>query len=702
MTAFRQVVGKLQDGDRDEALIGLEFVLRLDPAYAPAQNLHQQISAGSAEIDLDDVMSQLQAPTTDVINELLVEAVEDFNNQDFSASRKKVEMVLLDLPGHQEARQLLAEIEDATKGNSQINGFLAQARDALAQGESQEAANFVMMAQALDPHHPEIAPTLAEIERSSDMSMSQAGFSSDEKADPDGAVAFAAETDAVDFSAASEAADLFAGGEVEAPPADAEFGNGDSPVFSPPEITPPAATTEKVDAPPPAAEPEGYYESGPADDVSGLFDESPASSADDAAGSADSKGDAHDTIRKLLAQGGAAAAEDDYASAINSWSKIFLLDPEHEEARDRIEHIRHAKEEVDRRIEPMLADAREALGNGDTDTAKDFVGRILALSPKHVDASRLVEETGRVAARDGGGGSGGGGESAMPELEDDLFSDEFASTTDFGSELSTTDTLEGQWRTPTKPKRRLPWQLWAIVGAASAMVLAFGLWVGSSFLPDEDAAEQRVDTVNRVLVEAAELYNLKKIDEAILLLEQNSVDDVFQVRIDNRLADYRKVIATPVPTAVPGGLAACREMLADGQWMAAYERVAAELKTHPNDPALEEIRAEILKVEPLAGNLYGAMATGDFRAAVGLSRDLLEKRTGDPEVALVYERSLFNAAMAEMRAFNLPAADGYLTELAKLQPEDEEVGRILEFVKSYKSRPVDMQLEIFVGSIALR
>ncbi len=204
------------------------------------------------------------------------------------------------------------------------------------------------------------------------------------------------------------------------------------------------------------------------------------------------------------------------------------------------------------------------------------------------------------------------------------------------------------------------------------------------------------------LVEAAELYNLKKIDEAILLLEQNSADDPYQVRIDNRLDDYRKLVATPVPTPVPGGLVACREMLAEGQWMAAYERVAKELKTHPNDPALEEIRAEILSVEPEAAGLHGAMAAGDFRAAVAISKDLLEKRPDDAEVGVVYERSLFNAAMAEMRAFNLAAADGYLTELALRQPDDEEVGRVLEFVESYKSRPVDMQLEIFVGSIALR
>ena len=44
-TAFKQVVGKLQQGNREEALIGLEFVLRLDPAYSPAKNLHQQLSS---------------------------------------------------------------------------------------------------------------------------------------------------------------------------------------------------------------------------------------------------------------------------------------------------------------------------------------------------------------------------------------------------------------------------------------------------------------------------------------------------------------------------------------------------------------------------------------------------------------------------------------------------------------------------------
>jgi len=203
MTAFKQVVGKLQQGNREEALIGLEFVLRLDPAYAPALNLHQQLSSGAGEIDLNDIISQLQAPTTDAINNLLVEAVEDFNNRDFESARSKVEQVLLDLPGHDEARNLLGQIEEATKGESQVDQFLAQAREALAQGNSQEAANFVMMAQALDPHHRDIATTISEIEKSGGMSLSQAGFVPETEAEEE--VSFAPTDESVpDFAATTE------------------------------------------------------------------------------------------------------------------------------------------------------------------------------------------------------------------------------------------------------------------------------------------------------------------------------------------------------------------------------------------------------------------------------------------------------------------------------------------------------------------
>jgi tetratricopeptide (TPR) repeat protein len=695
MTAFKQVVGKLQQGNREEALIGLEFVLRLDPAYAPALNLHQQLSSGAGEIDLNDIISQLQAPTTDAINNLLVEAVEDFNNRDFESARSKVEQVLLDLPGHDEARNLLGQIEEATKGESQVDQFLAQAREALAQGNSQEAANFVMMAQALDPHHRDIATTISEIEKSGGMSLSQAGFVPETEAEEE--VSFAPTDESVpDFAATTEDADLFSTSPAEEAPVEAL---NEPPANHPEPALPPeesAAPDLSAGDPEPMSE-EPYYEDA-ADDVADLFDSSPAAVADGEDSAEVDPDDTHAVIRDLLTRGGTAAAADDYATAIYEWSRIFLVDPNHKEAKDRIEHIRHAKEDLEKRIEPMLTDAQAGHVSGDLDLARNFVDRALALYPNHVDATRLKEAIERGTHPDAEDGAAGG----MPELEDDLFSDEFGATADFGADAhQAKESLEGEWRTPQKPKRRLPWQWWAAIGGVGLLIVAGALWLGGVFVP-ADPGEPRIAVVNRVLIEAEDMYNQKQVEEAIIHLEQNSANDQFQPRIDNRLKEYRKVVATPVPTPIPEGLSISRELFAEGRWMAAFERVMAELKAHPNDAGLEELRLEILETEPEAANLHGALKAGDRRAALAIAKDLLDERPDDSEVAAFYDRELFNAALAELRAFNLAGAEVYLIELTARQPDDEEARRIGKFVNTYKGRPTDMQLEIFVGSLANR
>jgi tetratricopeptide (TPR) repeat protein len=739
MAAFKQVVGKLQQGNREEALIGLEFVLRLDPAYSPAKNLHHQLSSGAGPVDLNDVLGQLQAPTTDAINSLVIEAMEDFNNRDFDAARAKVEQVLLDLPGHEEARGLLGQIDAATKGASQVSQFLARAREALANGDSQEAANFVMMAQALDPHHSDIAATITAIERGGDVSLEQAGFA------PDGTQPL---PKPADFGPAADADDLFEGAEpgyIEGPDSPAastheasdigstapafdseapgihtggaafgtnaaDFG-GDSPDFG--DGSPAfGADAPEFDAEPPPERPaphqsastspsrpsEGYYDDGGVE-ADRLFETSASALAEDDGAAIVDPNDPNAIIRDLLIKGGTAAAADDYAAAIDAWSRILLIDRYHAEALDRIQHIRHAKDEIERRIEPMLEDARAAHRSGDLELARDFTRRALELSPRHVEATRLKENIDRGAHPDS---EERVVEAAMPELEDDLFSDEFAATADFGSAADKpATTLEGEWRTPVKPKRRLPWQWWAAIGAVGLLIVSATMWFAGVFAPEPEG-EPRVNVVNRVINEAKEMYYQKRVEEAILHLEQNSADDPYQVRIDNLLNEYRQAVATPVPTPVPEGLTACRDLLAEGRWMAAYERVMTELRLHPNDPGLEDVRTQILDVEPAAAGLYTALRAGEYAKAIAVSKDLLEKRADDAEVTAVYDRSLFNAALAELRAHNIPSAEKYLTELAGRQPEDEEVQRILALASTYKTKPVDMQLEVFVGSLAER
>jgi tetratricopeptide (TPR) repeat protein len=632
----------------------------------------------------------------------LVEAVELYDERDFDGAREKVEQVLLDLPGHEEARFLLSQIEEATKGESQVDQFLQQARNALEKGDSQEAANFVVMAQALDPHHKGIAETIALIEQGGDVSLEQAGFASEETAPP---MMEGTQAEPTGFEPATESSDLFSAPEHEAP----EIGIGDSPEFEesepleeavpgppPPHVSTPTAADSDAE-PEPLTGSEPYYDD--ADAAEGLFETGPAMSSGEAEDVEIDPGDTQAVIRDLLQKGGTAAAADDYVGAIDAWSRILLLDHTHEEARDRIEHIRHAKEEIDRRIEPMLTDARSSHVSGDLEMARDFVQRALEISPNHVEATRLLEDIQRGAHPDSAEAPI---DSDMPELEDDLFSDEFEATADFGEAAGGRPrTVEGEWRTPVKPKKKIPWQWWALAGVAGLVLVGAAMWFGG-FLAPKPEGEARIEVVNRVLTEARALYNQKRIEEAILHLEQNSADDEFQMRIDKVLNEYRAAIATPVPTPIPEGLTACRDLLAEGRWLAAYERVTSELQAHPNDPGLEAVRQQILDVEPAVEELYSAWRSGDYQTVIEISKRLLEKYPDDPEISAAYDRYLFNAALAQLRARKLPEAESYLTKLQQRHPDDDEVQRILEFIETYKSRPVDMQLEIFVGSLSDR
>jgi len=346
----------------------------------------------------------------------------------------------------------------------------------------------------------------------------------------------------------------------------------------------------------------------------------------------------------------------------------------------------------------VLIDAQASFAGGDLELARNFVDRVLTLYPNNVDATRLNEALGGGAHPTAEVGAA----SEMPDLEDNLFSDEFAAAAEFGTDVyDVRESLEDEWQTPVKPKRRLSWQLWAVIGGVGLLIVAGTLWLAGVFVP-EDVGEGRFEVVQQVLAEAENMYNQKRVEEAIIYLEQNSANDDFQPRIDRRLEKYRKAVATPVATPIPEGLSISRELLADGRWMAAFERVMAELEAHPNDPGLDALRREILDTEPEAANLHGALMAGDRRAALSIAKDLLDERPDDPEVAAFYDRELFNAALAELRAFNLTGAEGYLTELTARQGDDEEARRVLQFANTYKGRPVDIQLKIFVGSLVDR
>ena len=706
MTAFRQVVSKLQDGQREEALIGLEFVLRLDPDFRPAVNLHKQLASGAAEIDLSEIIFQLQAPTTDALNTLLVEAVEDFNQRNFVAAKTKVEQVLLELPGHQDARQLLSQVQESLKIETQVAQFLAQAREALDQGDPQEGANFVMMAQALDPHHPGIESTLQDIY----------AVGLPHRADAPAA------SDTVSFGTVSEA-DSGAFG--------VEFGAAEPPAAA--AARPPARPATPTHEPPPPevatgslwddgddAGPAAPDEPDEADDFAGgvddLFDaggdvadlfeaepELPPADVGDSPAAADEA--AAGQLESLLEQGENAFAGDDFMGAIDIWSRVFLLDPEHRLAAERIDDARRRLDEVERRVEHVLYDVNDALVSGDVETAGRLLDEVRVIAPHHLRAEELRQRLADEPTSSARPLQAASAAPAMPDLDDDLFREETPLTVELDQAPLVPDTVPAAGAAPPpRPqvrRPRIPWRMVA-AGLGGLVVILLGVWLGSWLLGGADDTPDPA-ALNELMERAEALYQQHKVEEAVHLLQQyQPADDLDRTRIERRLAKYQADLAPPTPTPVPATVNAASELLDSGRWYAAYAPVAAGLAKHPGDAGLLALKDRILEIEPDVAAAYSALGGDNPRMAVGLLEDLEQQHPDQPEIGADLARALFNAALAELRVYNLTGAEGMLRRLQERAPDDHEVERILEFIDEYKARPVDMRLQIFIRNLEPR
>jgi len=747
MTAFKQVLTNLQAGQREEAMIGLEFVLRLDPQFTPAASLKRQLASNSNEIDLGDIIAQLQAPTTEAINGLLIEAVDDFNSREFLGAKEKVEKVLIDLPGHQEARDLRDQIDQALKIEGQVGQFLIQAREALAKGDPQEAANFVMMAQALDPHHTGIASTLKEIDETGGLALSQEAAAEGSGAPPDpttppprtATTATVPEPISVADTIDPDAPGPLPDNEISPPPEDAfavEFDTRD-PFADLMDSEPESATPDSAPAP---AFGDGHGDNvsfPPMDDTADLFSAPPGSfdtgdsgaasdgAASDGEGSgiADIKDDDEEStassIQDLIERGQAAYDQRDQPQAISLWSRVFLLKPTHPEAGHLIERAKKSLAETEAQIESLFSKARDAFDEGENDAARLLITKALALRPNHLEVNLLREQLDREQ----------GVESSqpraeeqptrreedlpkaapeLPELDDDLFGDLPA---EIGADVpaeeldddlfgESDDDFEGfeEDSLVDRIRSKISMRLLAIAGAALVVVLA-GVWLGGKFLTAEPEEVDNSAAVTEALVEADRLYKEHKVEEALHLLREFPAAGLSQQRIEMRIAKYEVILAPPTPTPVPEDASRAQALLDQGLWWSAYMAATDGLATYPDDPGLMEIQQLIIETEPEAPILHNALKTRDYRTAVSISEDLLLQYPGQGDLVVVLERSLFNSALAESRAYNLTGAENHLTRLLDLKPEDEEALRFIEFVQKYKVRAADMRLEIFIRSL---
>jgi len=695
MSAFRLVIRNLQDDRKDEAVVGLDFVLRLDPDFSPALVLQEQLSSGDGSVSLEALLAEINAPMTEEINLLLVDAIEDFEKHHYLEAKEKVQRVLMELPGHEDARNLSRQIEEAMEKEAQVGHFLAQAREALDAGDPQEASNFVLMAQALDPHHPGIHPTLVEIQQKGQELLGQVEQPPVEIPEPEEVQEWKTqqvampesfeledavpETAAVDFSPEPEPA---AGGfatesekEDESFPSDffTESGSvGD--LFE--DLAAPENAEAFLDV---APEPDAGISSEPEPEVSDAY----------AAGADNWKTDALSSSEVSSEEpeaGKQEEGEDSWGPEFDSLggdvSDLFSSDSSADLVMDEEWDLSagtaaEAVSEVEESVPETLPPVPDSVGEDFEDNFQD-------------DFS--IAEAGQEPDEE----IPGEGMASAPGGEEDLFDDDFSVSAEI-------DAIESRSRKVAEgpPSRNIPWQM-ILFGAAAVIIVLGGMWLGMKMMSSGDSDEDRARVVQKLLNDADSLLSQGKAEEALHLLESFQADEIEQARIDKHIEQIHKAMAPPTPTPVPQEAVNARSLLDKDDWFGALVEVQKGLDAAPGDPGLLDLKDEISRIDSQVLPLFRAMERKDYRTIASLGLELERAYPGQTQLHKLVNRSLFNAAIHELRNYNLTGARQLLLELQDRKPDDAEVTRILKVVAKYVKKPVDMQLQIFVGSIEER
>jgi len=415
-STFEHTLGLAEKGSRQEALLGCDFVLRMDPLFEPARRLQERLEGTSGPLAVEDLrrgqspmsssspMSSTApaAPTSpaarpggpaaaadppaapdtlwtdlDGLASELPDLPDPHASPGPAALRAEFESLLaerrfqeLQLRAQQEAPAVNADLElqhlerlaqERLEAGPYVSKFLLSARDAMRAGNTAEGNRLLDKARALDPTHPGIA-----------------------ELSPPGRRESGAAT-AATAAGASAGHGSVAAGAAGAPAAAAFAAAALAPGAAGPSLAPPPAGALE---PAPAGLSMQPSRSSPgAPGAPGA----PAARAS-ASSPAGADNESERRIQQLLDEGQVALDGGDPQAAIDAWSRIFLIDIDHQEAAHRIDGARRVKAERDRQVEETFHDGLSRLEASDAEGARRAFQRVLELQPGHLQAREYLQQ----------------------------------------------------------------------------------------------------------------------------------------------------------------------------------------------------------------------------------------------------------------------------------------------------------------------
>jgi tetratricopeptide (TPR) repeat protein len=692
LSTFDQTLELAQEGNRQEALLGCDFVLRMDPQFQPAYLLQERIRSTAGPVRVDDLRGEVAIPSIPSMDDPFADL--DSLSLDLPASlpgggalraelqplfdqRRFPEMIVAAQRQHAavmadpELQKLVGEAQERMEAEPYVLKFLSSARAALATGDGAEATRLLDKARALDPTHPALA-----------------GLGS-----PRGAAA-------------------------------ASAGAGPAPVAPAPPLPPSAMPTMAMPLPVPLA--------------------ASAMPTSLAFGGGDSESDRR--IRELLDEGQQAFDAGDPQGAIDAWSRIFLIDIDHQEASRRIESARKLKAESERQVEEIFHDGVERLEAGDAPAARLAFARVLEIQPGHYSAREYLQQLDAAPAAAPKGtraqapapAPAGRGAAPRPDLKE---------------EILVPPEPPGQENAAAKPRRKTaavarkgnrPRRLFLLVGGAVLLLALAGAWLflknRENLFPNSQETEAPAPPVaakkGDPIGHAEQLHKQGKTQIALSQLKRIPQTDPHYAQAQQLIAEWSGGGAAPAAggtTAAPGAIAsafaggnpgtpgapappasteaalkrdafltAARQASAAHGYVKALEGLERANAIAKLDGADAQLLTDVhAKLEPLAKQLDG-FHQHEWEVILP---DLWRMHESDPanhDVTQMIVDSYYNLAVRDLQRADAQKASEKLKEALNLVPNDEVLKRHMVFAQTYQERPKDLLYRIYVKYLPYR
>jgi len=439
-------------------------------------------------------------------------------------------------------------------------------------------------------------------------------------------------------------------------------------------------------------------------------------------------------IAELLAEGQTAFEDKEYQSAIDAWSRIFLVDIDHREASRRIELARKLKSEVERQMEEVFHEAVAHVEGGDFESARSSFQRVLEMHPSHLSAQEYLEklDSGNFAGRTEGAvpappamthppADPGSGQPALADLSGEVPEDLLStpSLEPAGEALSPVDAPTGpppQAKPAHSKAKRFGFRPPLLyVGGAVLLLVAVSFWFlwknWDNTFPN--AGDQTITTPRPRIDPVARAVKVHDDgDTALAIAQLKRLPPSHE-----RYAEAQALIAQwEAPEETEPAEVVTPEQITERDRLVQEARSAVERRQQlraqrlmtmaASNAALDEGSVALNtaiehELAPLASQIE-IFRQGEWTHGLKTLWQLREANPGDLDVQRLMVDSYYNLGVRDLQRQEPLTAIQNLTEALNLAGADPEVQRLLEFARTYERRRADLLYKIFVKYVPFR